>query len=322
MKVLTMGEVMIQLNPISSGPLRHVYIFEKHVAGSEGNVAIGLSRLGNDVSIVTSVGKDEFGKNIISVLRSEGVDLTYVIVDPNHPTGVYFIQRDFPFPGSIEVYYYRHNSAMAHFPPSYVNSIDLGGYEVFHISGITPMLSSNCEEASMKLLEKSIQANLIVSFDTNVRKKIFHERSAAILKPFIQQAHILFTSLQDMNFLLDQNNTNLEIVLNDFMRFFKLTDEKIIVIKQGSKGALVVNKGKQYYEPSVSVNVVDSVGAGDAFDAAFLSFFLEKEDVKIALKKAAVAGALVTTVRGDFEAFPDRSEIEKAEKLWGGEAMR
>ena len=322
MKFITMGEIMIQLNPLSSGLLRHVYIFEKHVAGSEGNVAIGLSRLGNDVSLVSSVGNDEFGKNIISALSSEKVCVKHVLVDSEHPTGVYFIQRDFPFPGSVEVYYYRSNSAMAYFPPSYINSIDLEDYEVFHISGITPMLSSNCEKAAIKLLEKAVKAGLIVSFDTNVRKKIFHERSVNILKPFIQQSQILFTSLHDMNFLLAQNNANLDIVLRDFMKFFKLSDEKTIVIKQGSEGALVVSKGKQYYEPAVKVNAVDSVGAGDAFDAAFLSFFLEKGDVNIALKKAVIAGALATTVRGDFEAFPNRSEIEKAEKLWGGETLR
>lgn len=184
------------------------------------------------------------------------------------------------------------------------------------------MLSLNCEEASMKLLEKSVQEKLKISFDTNVRKKLFHKRSAKILNPFIQHSHILFTSLQDMNFLLDQNNTNLDIVLSDFKRFFKLTEEKIIIIKQGSKGALVITKGKKYFKPAVKVNVVDSIGAGDAFDAAFLSFYLESEDVDIALKKAVIAGALVTTVRGDFEAFPDRSELEKAEKLWSGETLR
>jgi len=76
--VVTLGEVMVQLNPITTGPLRHVTYFEKHAAGSEANFAIGVVRLGFKAGLITRVGNDEFGKYILSVLRGEGVDTSLV----------------------------------------------------------------------------------------------------------------------------------------------------------------------------------------------------------------------------------------------------
>ena len=96
--VVTMGEVMVQFNPITTGPLRHVTYFEKHAAGAEANFAIGMARMGFKTGVITRVGNDEFGKYIVSVLSGEGIDVSRVRVDSEAPTGVYFIQRGYPMP--------------------------------------------------------------------------------------------------------------------------------------------------------------------------------------------------------------------------------
>ncbi len=324
MRFLTMGEVMIQLNPVISGPLRHVNLFEKHVAGSEGNVAIGLSRLGENAGIITAIGEDEFGKNVISVLRGEGVDVSHVFIDPHHPTGVYFIQRDFPFQGAIDVLYYRSSSAMANFSPSLVDEVDLGEVDVFHTSGITLMLSENCEKATKKMMERILNKKIFFSFDTNIRKKLIGDEKRAIdtLKPFIQSANLIFTGSGDLKFLLNRSDEDVEKLLDEFMRFFSISEKSVIVVKMGSNGALVKHKGKTHHRGAFRVRSLDTVGAGDAFDAAFLAFFLESGDISSALERASLVGALVTTMRGDFEAFPDREEIEIALRYSEGDDLR
>jgi len=67
--VVTMGEMMVQLNPVTEGPLRHVIYFKKHAAGSEANFAVGMTRMGFTAGYITRVGEDEFGRYILSVLK-------------------------------------------------------------------------------------------------------------------------------------------------------------------------------------------------------------------------------------------------------------
>ncbi len=313
MKALTMGEMMIQLNPITSGPLRYVSLFEKHVAGSEGNVAIGLSRLGNTVEIITILGEDEFGENILSVLKAENVGTSYVFFDKGHPTGVYFIQRDFPFQEAVEVFYYRSDSAMANIQPDIVDKVDLNSFEVFHTSGITPLLSENCEKAVGRILERVISRRILFSFDTNVRRKLIKSREEVIksFKVLVENADILFTGLGDLMFITGRNVNDVEDLLSDFKKTFSIKDSSIVVVKMGSRGSICWQGGEVFHQEAIKVKPLDTVGAGDAFDAAFLSFFLEKGDVSFALRRAAFAGAIVTIMRGDYEAFPKREEIEK-----------
>src|SRR5918995_7227160 len=88
--VVTLGEALIVMDPLSAGPLRHVYGFEKHFGGAEHNVAVGLSRLGHRAGFAGSLGDDEFGQEILAFLRGGGVDVSRLVLDAEAPTGVYF----------------------------------------------------------------------------------------------------------------------------------------------------------------------------------------------------------------------------------------
>ena len=84
-----MGEVMVEFNAVNRGPFRHVTLFEKHAAGAEGNVAIGISRLGQTSGIITRIGQDEFGQFLLATLRAENVDTSHVTTERE------FSDRDF-----------------------------------------------------------------------------------------------------------------------------------------------------------------------------------------------------------------------------------
>src|SRR5699024_6160738 len=93
MDVLTFGEVMAVFNPDKMGSLNYVHNYQKSIGGAEGNVAIGLTRLGKEVSFYTRVGQDPFGEQIIQLLKGEGVDVSQVNLDEKYPTGVYFKEK-------------------------------------------------------------------------------------------------------------------------------------------------------------------------------------------------------------------------------------
>ncbi|WP_456008768.1 PfkB family carbohydrate kinase [Clostridium butyricum] len=90
MDVVTFGESMIVFSPKSHGPLRHVHTFEKTIGGAESNVATALSKLNHTVGWFSKLSNDEFGRDVISSIRAEGVDTSRVILDENNNTGLIF----------------------------------------------------------------------------------------------------------------------------------------------------------------------------------------------------------------------------------------
>jgi len=196
--VVTMGEVMVQFNAVSNGPLRHVTYFEKHAAGAEANFAIGITRLGFKAGIITKIRDDEFGRYIINVLRSEGLDVSRIKFEPEAPNGVYFIQRNYPVPGKSSVLYYRKGSAASKLSSNDLDLDYVRNAKLFHLTGITPALSQSCKEASHEALKIASESGLTISFDTNIRLSLWSKDDARLtLLSMLKKANIVLTEPQD-----------------------------------------------------------------------------------------------------------------------------
>lgn len=304
---VSLGEVMVQFNPLSAGPLRYPKLFEVHVAGSEANMLVGLAKLGYRAGFISRVGNDEFGAMITKFLRGEGVDVSKVKVDPEAPTGIYVVQRHFPVPGQSTVLYYRHGSAASRMGPEDVDEDYVRKFSAVILTGITPALSESCYQATLKAYRVAEASALDIVFDTNIRIKLWKKPEVAKekLKPFLK-AKIVFTNREDLAVLYPG-------VLTEEAAY-SLVDSgaEIVVVKLGGEGAMAVTKGNEVYRtPAYSVPVLeDVIGAGDAFNAAFLATLYKGLGVERALKHGAAAGALVVTVRGDVEAQPTWSDLE------------
>jgi len=303
---VTMGEMMIQLNPVTTGPIRHVDYFEKHAAGAEGNFAIGLARMGLTSGFITRVGNDEFGKYILRVLRSEGVDVSRVIIDREAPTGLYFIQRGYPIPEKSSVIYYRKGSAASRLGPDDIDPKYITEAKLFHVTGITPALSESCREATYRALQIAEANNVKISIDTNIRLKLWGaDKARETLLPMIQKADIILTDPEDSEILIEERDPR------KIARNLLVMGANIVVVKLGGEGALAATKEKVVRKSAFKVPVEDVIGAGDAFAAGFIASILKGEGVDKALETANVAGALVVMVRGDIENMPSRDEVER-----------
>ena len=172
-KLITIGETMAAFTPDSQGPLRYVTGFGVRTAGAESNVAVGLAKLGVEAAWLSRLGKDEFGVFIRNQLRSEGVDCSNVIFDPQHRTGIMFKETGV---GETKVFYYRENSAASHLCPEDLSRELFQGVEVLHLSGITPVLSDSCREMTLEAVKLAKQAGVMVSFDPNIRRKLWGDR--------------------------------------------------------------------------------------------------------------------------------------------------
>lgn len=295
---------MVEFNAVNRGPIRHVALFEKHAAGAEGNVAIGVSRLGCSSGIVTRVGDDEFGLFLLATLKAENVDTSRVAIDKDFPTAVFFIQRGFPIPDKSEAYYYRHESAGSKLSPDDLDAKYIASAKIFHVTGITPALSESAKKATEAAIRIAKESNVIVSLDTNIRLKLWTEEAArTTLLPLCKMADILFTSRPDGKIILGTDDQK------EIAEVLQKSGVRTVVVKLGEDGAFASSTGETATQRIFHSSVEDPTGAGDSFAATFLATRLKGWKLQDSLRAASATAALVVSVRGDYENIPDMQAL-------------
>ncbi len=306
--VVTIGETMVLFYPFENRPLKYSPLLSRTIAGAESNVAIGLSRLGKNTRWIGRLGKDPFGDIVSSTLMGEGIDLTKVIRDESHFTSVFF--KDNNSLGDPEIFYYRKGSASSMWEPKHVQKGWFEGSRILHMTGITPALGINTLEFTRKCMEVAKSLGLTISFDPNIRYKLWTEENAreAILS-LIPLCDIFLPGIEEAKALLGDKP------IGQLAEEFISLGPRTVAIKLGEKGAFGMRKGENsYIIPSEKVNyVVDTVGAGDAFATGFLSIVADDPtnfSVLEALKRGNKLGAIVIQEKGDWETLPKLEVIE------------
>lgn len=298
MEVLTFGETMVLFNPEATGPLRYVHSFNKSIGGAESNVAIALSRLGHETGWFSKVGKDEFGRYIRNIIRSEGVDVSRVKFTDEGSTAILFKER---FSGeNPNVYYYRKNSAATKLSIEDLDVEYIKQAKIIHITGITPALSKDLRTVVFKVLSIAKENDIIISFDPNIRLKLWSlEEAKPVLLEIAKMADIILPGISEGEMLLGTNDE--KEIANKFIEM----GCKIVAVKLGADGCYVANRdGGTYIKGYKVQNPVDTVGAGDGFAAGFLSGILKNLSIEECGQLANGVGAMATLVQGDMEGYP------------------
>jgi len=302
--IVTLGEPMIQLNAMTTGPLRHVGYFERHVAGAEANVCVAASRMGLKAGLISKVGDDEFGKCVVATLRGEGVDVAHIKVEKRGFTGVYFIQRGYPVPGRSKVFYYRKGSSASRLGPEDMDEKYIESSKLLYLTGITPALSNSCLRACVRAADLAKRAGLKIAFDVNIRPALWlNQNPREALLPLVYKADIVFAESSETKELMGEGNS--AKAAHQLMA----KGASVVVMKGGDKETLVYSEDLVFRQKAFDVPVVDPVGAGDAFGGVFVSGYLKGWKIRECLTAGSVAGSLVVTTRGDQENIPTESEI-------------
>lgn len=317
-EVIVVGEPLVALLAIGAAPLADVEAFSRHVAGAEANVAVGLARLGRSVLYVGRVGEDGFGRAIVRRLRGEGVDVSGIVVDPEHRTGI--LVRERREVGPSEVIYYRSGSAGSVLGPADVEAVAhaFPSATWLHLTGITPALSDSAHRAVLQAIELARANNVHVSFDVNLRRRLWSdEEAAARLRPIAIASDLVFGDADELGVVagVAASPDGLEAA-----RSMIAGGAGAVIVKKGAGGATrVAPDGQSQAAPAVPLaRVVDPVGAGDAFCAGYLAALLEGLDASGALGWANACAAAVLSVEGDLTGLPSRDELERL--LDGGAA--
>lgn len=303
-EVVTFGETMVLMNPRNQGPLRHASEFTKQQGGAESNVAVGLARLGRDVAWFSRVGADPHGRYVECWIRGEGVDTEAVIRDPDAPTGVMFKERRRA--GDERVFYYRDDSAASRLGPEDLPRSLIEGGDYLHVTGITPALSQSCREAVFEAVEVANAADVRVSFDPNLRLKLWADDRAMVgtMRDLIASADLVLPSIEEAEEILGAGDPA------DLADELLNLGPEVAVLKLGGDGAYVAGPDVREHVPAFEVEPVDEIGAGDGFVAGFLAARLAGQDLVAATRQGNAVGALTTTVPGDVEGLPTREELE------------
>ena len=316
-EVVTLGECLAAFVATDPGPLAESRGFIRHVAGAEANVAVGLARLGHAVAYLGRVGGDGFGTAIVRALRGEAVDVDHLAIDDTARTAVMFRERRAL--GAMDVVYHRAGSAGSRVTAQDVDrAVDDGvfdGARWLHLTGITPSLSQTAREATTRALESGREAGLTISLDINLRRRLWSDQEAApVIRDLASRVDVVLGSADELAVVADLDpDTSPERLA----RAVAAIGPGTVVAKLGRDGALGLEGELSVVEPGIVVDqVVDPVGAGDAFCAGFIAGRLDGVDLPTALRMGNACGALAVAASGDQSGLPDRDEL--ARLLAGG----
>ena len=300
--VVTFGETMALLSSAAFGPLQHSSALDLGIGGAESNVAIALSRLGEEVTWIGKVGEDPFGDLVLREIRAEGVHVVGVR-HPSAPTA--FMVKERRTADETRIWYYRGGSAGSQLTIDEIDLDLLRNARLLHVTGISPALSPAMSQLTDHLVRIAREAGVLVSLDLNYRGKLWSPEDARVAyRRLIPQADIVFGGDDEVAIALGVEGAPLELA-----RGLIELGASEAVVKLGPLGAVAHVDGRDFTRAAVPIEPVDTVGAGDAFVAGYLLEYLRGASVESRLSTAVTVGAYACLVAGDWEGLPRLGEL-------------
>jgi 2-dehydro-3-deoxygluconokinase len=333
MRVVTFGEIMMRL--ATPGRLRFSQARELELTygGGEANVAVSLARFGLDARFVTRLPANPFGDGALGVLRSHGVDTSFV-ARGGERIGVYFLETGASQRASVVVYD-RAGSAVSQVGPG---EFDWGrifeGADWFHFTGITPALGRGVAEATAEACRAAKAAGLTVSCDLNYRKKLWTPQQAReTMTGLMEWVDVAVGNEEDAEkvFGVRAEGANVEggevsaaayeQVARTLAGRFGLKAVAVTLRESRSAdengwSAMLLHEGRALESRKYDVRIVDRVGGGDSFAAGLIYGLLAGKSARDALEFAVAASCLKHSVAGDFNLV----SVAEVENLVRGDA--
>ncbi|MEU9284747.1 5-dehydro-2-deoxygluconokinase [Streptomyces sp. NPDC048275] len=307
--VITMGRTGVDIYPLQIGvPLERVESFGKFLGGSATNVAVAAARLGRSTAVITRTGQDPFGRYVHEALKGFGVDDRWVSPVADHPTPVTFCEI-FP-PDDFPLYFYRRPKA----PDLEIRTeeLDLDAIRstlVFWITG-TGLSEEPSRSATLAALEARAKRGITV-FDLDWRPELWNDtarKDPGEARPYYAEA-LRHTTVAVGNLDECEVATGVREPRACAQALLDAGVE-LAVVKQGPKGVLAVHRDGTVAEvPPTPVEVVNGLGAGDAFGGSLCHGLLAGWDLEQIMRYANAAGALVASRLACSSAMPTQDEL-------------
>ena len=301
--VITMGRIGVDVYPLQTGVgLREVESFGKYLGGSPTNVAVAAARYGRRSAVITRTGEDPFGLFLHDALRGFGVDDRWVTAVPGLPTPVTFCEI-FP-PDDFPLYFYRYPKA----PDLEIHAgeLDLDAIRAARIFWVTVtgLSQEPSRSATLAALEARGRSGITV-LDLDYRPMFWSSREEA--RPWVQQALAHVTVAVG-----NQDECETAVGVREPLgaaRALRSRGVDLAVVKQGPRGVLADDGRRVVEVPPVPVEVVNGLGAGDAFGGALCHGLLAGWRTERIMRFCNAAGALVASRLACADAMPAEAEV-------------
>ncbi|CAS10103.1 aminoimidazole riboside kinase [Escherichia coli] len=301
-KVWVLGDAVVDLLPESDGRLLPC------PGGAPANVAVGIARLGGTSGFIGRVGDDPFGALMQRTLLTEGVDITYLKQDEWHRTSTVLV--DLNDQGERSFTFMVRPSA-----DLFLETTDLPCWrhgEWLHLCSIA--LSAEPSRTSAFTAMTALRhAGGFVSFDPNIREDLWQDEHLLrlCLRQALQLADVVKLSEEEWRLISGKTQND-----RDICALAKEYEIAMLLVTKGAEGVVVCYRGQVHHFAGMSVNCVDSTGAGDAFVAGLLTglsstgLSTDEREMRRIIDLAQRCGALAVTAKGAMTALPCRQELE------------
>lgn len=297
--ILCFGEPMLEFNQAPTGPDGRGLWLEGH-GGDASNAAIAAARQGASVGMITALGQDSPGDSIMALWQAEGVDTALVRRDTEAQTAIYFVTHD---ERGHDFTFYRRGSAASRYRTADLPEADIRAARVLHLTGITLGISDTSCDAAFRAMEVAREAGVTVSFDTNLRQRLWPlKRASAAIHTAASMADMVFPSYDDARALTGRTDP-------DRIVDFYLDLCPLVLLKLGADGMVVATREARARVPGHRVAAVDATGAGDTLAGSFLARAVAGDDIWAAARYAQAAAALSTTGYGAVAPIPTAAEV-------------
>jgi 2-dehydro-3-deoxygluconokinase len=291
--LVTFGEVLLRLSVPSPGRLETARQLDVQIGGAEANVAATGARLGLRTAWISALPVNAWGERIRRELSGHGVDCSFVRMVEGSRVGVYFVEYGAD-PRPIRVLYDRRDSAFAGLREDEVDWEPVRRARLVHLTGITPALGP----APRALAERALREAAMVSFDVNYRATLWTPGEARTFAERVMPvARFLFVGREEARSVFALDGAA-EATVEALTR---LAPKATVTLLMGDEGSLTVD-GARLVRPRrpPSVQVVDAIGAGDAYVAGFLWSALRGADLQETVDTASAVAALKCSLWGDI----------------------
>jgi 5-dehydro-2-deoxygluconokinase len=316
-EVISIGRVGVDLYSLDyDTPLKDVGRFAKYVGGGAANLAVGLSRLGISVGIVSGVSDDELGEFVLEYLAREGVDTRSVLKLPDSKTGIVFAEVN---PGKKEsnFIFYRENVADLKITRELVDSAKIDDAKVLVTNG-TALSANPSRDASLYAMELASKKNnnTTVVFNLDWRpslwKGVDSTSKAKYYSQAIELASILIGNEDEYRAATGARDTD------EAISQIQDLDDKLLICTRGENGSRAYVKGKVVDAPPFRVKPLKTLGAGDGNLAGIIYGYLKQWDIYKTLRFGNAIGAIVVTKHSCSDAMPSYDETMTFIQKMGG----
>ncbi|WP_160680898.1 sugar kinase [Clostridium sp. C8-1-8] len=327
-KVVTLGELLLRLSPPGNGRFLQASQFDLHFGGSEANVALSLALFGHQSVFISKIPSNPIGDSGIQILKKQGVDCSK-IARGGERLGIYYLENGYSVRPS-RVVYDRSHSAITE---AEVSEFDFDKIfdqaDLFHVSGITPVLSEKAAILTMAAMKAAKKKNITVSFDLNYRLKLWTtdvKEKQKIMQSLMEYTDICFGNALDaakcMGYSgdgIDYINSSYELsvsaeemakVVKNYGLKYLITSLRNSISASDNGYSAAISDGTTYYKgKEYDLHILDRVGGGDAFTAGFLHGYLTGKSMEEALEFGIAAAAIKHTLPGDIN-YTTVDEVE------------